>query len=234
MGTFGGAQPIVTDGLVFAVDAANYESYTSGSTTWSDLSGNSNNGTLTNGPTFDSGNGGSIVFDGSDDYVKATPIQPQYFSLCCWFKGTGAPANNDSFGASLICSDPQYNGTIPWILNYAWNDERVGILIEHNNTITTTSNGLVKQNNLYYACATYNGSVAKIYINGEEEASVARSTDPTYNTTGDNNVRIGMWGYSSYQRNFNGHIYNASIYNKALSSTEILQNYNALKSRFDL
>jgi len=68
MGTFGGAQPIVTDGLVFAVDAANYESYPGSGTTWSDLVG-SNNGTLINGPTFDSGNGGSIVFDGTNDYI---------------------------------------------------------------------------------------------------------------------------------------------------------------------
>ena len=59
---------IVTDGLVFAVDAANKKSYPGSGTTWTDLAG-SNDGTLTNGPTFDSGNGGSIVFDGSDDYI---------------------------------------------------------------------------------------------------------------------------------------------------------------------
>ena len=60
---------IITDGLVIALDAANTKSYPGSGTTWSDLSGNSNNGTLTNGPTFNSRNGGSIVFDGVDDYV---------------------------------------------------------------------------------------------------------------------------------------------------------------------
>ena len=60
---------IVTDGLVFAVDAANKKSYPGSGTTWTDLAG-SNDGTLTNGPTFDSGDGGSIVFDGTDDYVE--------------------------------------------------------------------------------------------------------------------------------------------------------------------
>jgi hypothetical protein len=60
---------IVTDSLVFAVDAANPSSYVSGSTTWKDQTINQNNGTLTNGPTFDSGNQGSVVFDGSNDYV---------------------------------------------------------------------------------------------------------------------------------------------------------------------
>lgn len=61
---------IVTDGLVLALDAADTNSYTSGSTTWRDMSGNGNNSTLTNGPTFDSGNGGSIVFDRVDDYAN--------------------------------------------------------------------------------------------------------------------------------------------------------------------
>jgi len=59
MAGFTGASPIITDGLVFAVDAANYKSYQGSGTTWTDLA-SSNNGTLTNGPTFDSGNGGSI------------------------------------------------------------------------------------------------------------------------------------------------------------------------------
>ena len=68
MAGFTGASPIVTDGLVFAVDAANYKSYQGSGTTWTDLA-SSNNGTLTNGPTFDSGNGGSIDFDGSNDYI---------------------------------------------------------------------------------------------------------------------------------------------------------------------
>ena len=65
---------IITDGLVIALDAANTKSYPGSGTTWSDLSGNSNNGTLTNGPTFNSGNGGSIVFDGTNDYINTTII----------------------------------------------------------------------------------------------------------------------------------------------------------------
>ena len=67
MATNGGPN-IIEDGLVFAVDAANKKSYPGSGTTWIDLAG-SNNGTLTNGPTFDSGNGGSFDFDGADDSV---------------------------------------------------------------------------------------------------------------------------------------------------------------------
>lgn len=61
---------IVTNGLVLALDAAKKDSYPGSGTVWRDISGNGNNGTLTNGPTFNSGNGGSIVFDGVDDYVE--------------------------------------------------------------------------------------------------------------------------------------------------------------------
>ena len=61
---------IVTSGLVLNLDAANMKSYPRSGTTWRDLSGLGNNGTLTNGPTFNSQNGGSIVFDGVDDYAS--------------------------------------------------------------------------------------------------------------------------------------------------------------------
>ncbi len=65
---------IVTDGLVFAVDAANPSSYVSGSGVWKDQTINQNNGTLINGPTFDSENGGSINFDGTDNYIDCGRI----------------------------------------------------------------------------------------------------------------------------------------------------------------
>ena len=69
MGFYRGPK-IVTNGLVLYLDAANKKSYPGTGTTWTDLSGLGNNGTLTNGPTFNSANGGSIVFDGVDDYVS--------------------------------------------------------------------------------------------------------------------------------------------------------------------
>ena len=76
---------IVTDGLVFYVDAGNGDSYPGTGTTWSDLVG-SNNGTLTNGPTFDSGNGGSIVFDGTNDYISTQLTCGTTFTWSVWFK----------------------------------------------------------------------------------------------------------------------------------------------------
>ena len=83
---------IVTSGLVLALDAAERLSYPRTGTTWRDLSGNSNNGTLTNGPTFSAGNMGSIVFDGVDDYVNianSTSLQvADTFTVCAWIYPT--------------------------------------------------------------------------------------------------------------------------------------------------
>ena len=61
---------IVTDGLVLCLDASDPQSYSGSGNTWSDRSGNGSNGTLTNGPTFDSDNKGSLVFDGVNDYIN--------------------------------------------------------------------------------------------------------------------------------------------------------------------
>jgi len=79
---------VATDGLVLYLDAANPKSYVSGSTTWGDLSRGGNNGTLVNGPTFDGGNGGSIVFDGVNDYgtVPTNPLLiTTEFTKSIWF-----------------------------------------------------------------------------------------------------------------------------------------------------
>ena len=83
------SRKLVTDGLILYIDAANSKSYPDSGTTWFDLTSNNNNGVLTNGPTFDSANGGSIVFDGVDDYVKppaASLFQFTDFTLASWVK----------------------------------------------------------------------------------------------------------------------------------------------------
>ncbi len=97
---------IVTDGLVLCLDAANKRSYPGTGTTWSDLKG-SNNGTLTNGPTFDTGNGGSIVFDGSDDRVDLSTgfldvSANQGLTISTWIKTTDSSSNIFSYNTSGV------------------------------------------------------------------------------------------------------------------------------------
>jgi hypothetical protein len=77
--------PIVTSGLIMALDAGNLVSYSGVGTTWKDLTTNGNNSTLTNGPTYSSTNGGNIVFDGADDYL-ITPSITNFRTISLWVK----------------------------------------------------------------------------------------------------------------------------------------------------
>ena len=111
---------IVEDGLVLYLDAGNEESYPGTGTTWKDLSGNGNDGTLTNGPTFSGDNTGGITFDGSNDYVDCGDIDiTSSFTLSVWFKGnpTGHgnycgilnKSNNNNFGNYGLYGDISSN-----------------------------------------------------------------------------------------------------------------------------
>jgi hypothetical protein len=233
--SFNFSPKIVTDGLVLHLDATNSRSYVSGSTMWNDLSRSGNNGTLTNGPTFNSGNGGSIVFDGTNDYVESGKINPTYFTISCWFKANGVPSNNDDFGGVLVISSPQlFGGLVQYSVAYSWSSQKLNFVVQNNVTTTSTPNNSVSGNTIYYVTAVYTGLRNQIYVNGNFITETVNTTNPTYPTTGNVNVQIGRWGYSSFGRHFNGNIYQTSIYNRALSASEVLQNYNTTKSRFGL
>ena len=224
---------IVTNGLVLCYDAGNIKSFVSGSTTWRDLTTNNSNGTLTNGPIYNSTNGGSIQFDGTDDYIQGTTIlQPTgQFTISAWYKATGAPSINDSVGGFILCADPQLDHG--YILAHSWLNQTVTFSHVVNAGLTTTG-GSAPNNQIINVVGTWNGTTRSIYVNGALVVSQSYSSAIIYPGSGDRNFRIGMWGYSSFSRNFNGIIYNISLYNKGLTAQEILQNYNATKGRFGL
>jgi hypothetical protein len=141
---------IVTNGLVLALDAGNTKSYTSGSTTWFDKSGNANNGTLTNGPTFSSANGGSIVFDGTNDYLEIPTrninleFQPTSGYSCMVFyrspstsaRGT-LIANMDNIsgtfpGWDLWFNNDSISNTIAMHLISSWSGNAIKIAVDYN------------------------------------------------------------------------------------------------------
>ena len=194
---------IVTNGLVLYLDAANSKSYVSGSTTWSDMSGNGNSGSLINGPTFNSGNGGSIVFDGVNDYVVTTSIN-NFTSIGGWFYiGSG--------------------GT-PW--KYII-DARAGLA------------------NSYFTQFQSGGGIGpawtSMYVNGVNLAiSYANIPINTwfylYLTTATSNTAAitFMSRYVGNGENSQGNISTIHAYNRNLTQAEVLQNYNATKTRFNL
>lgn len=208
---------IVTDGLVFYVDAGNNLSYPGSGTTCTDLVGG-NDGTLTNGPTYGSVNGGSIVFDGSNDYAETSSAlglggnKSKTFCLFANFDWNGGQRSIFEYGVTTTAahfaletrssSQIQFNG---WyrdvIVNYSYGQWSY-LTVTHDESSNTTS----------------------VFNNG---TLLGSDTSNPLNTT-DNTLKIstGRKGPNPMDLSV------FQVYNRALSASEITQNYNALKNRF--
>ena len=221
---------IVTDGLVFCVDAGDKMSYPGAGTTWTDLSKNRNNGTLTNGPTFNSANRGSIVFDGTNDYVSITrnsSITPNYISVCGWIK-----INSKSSNQFLLALPRSVNGGASYMMYYSLSLDGFVAYARTNSTgtIQTTSTFSPDTGRWYFLSMTSNGSNLILFIDGEFEASLSFSSVLEY--SGSTVLRIGSYDNQGTPTYTNGNIALTQIYNRALTPDEIRQNYNATRGRF--
>ena len=232
MSTLSGGPNVVVDGLVLNLDAANTKSYVSGSTAWTDISRGGNNGTLVNGPTFNSGNGGSIVFDGTNDYCQtiSNPItNNSSFTLAGWFNLTtlgGSVARPLIDGGNLVV------GTGGYTLSTDTSDRIYMACDAGYKTITTPIN----VNQWYYivGVATFGTPYTiNIYVNTNLGTTFASSNSNSMTNTL-NYVRLGQVVVGRGTRSYIGNIAQTQIYNRALSQQEITQNYNSLKSRFGL
>ena len=216
-------ESIVTDGLVLNTDAGFVGSYPTINTTWYDLSGNTNNGTLTNGPTFNSANSGSIVFDGVDDSIELYKTAAQLgfanasFSVSIWFNSSNTGNDSPLFSTN--------GGGANTYLHY---NLRGGSL--HMGFYGNDTSGGGVSNNVTY-CATF------IYdISGSGTQSIYRNDVLVASTPGhaalqsDAAFKIG----GVYGGAYVGKIYQVLAYNKALSAAEVLQNFNTQKGRFGL
>ena len=222
---------IVTDGLVLHLDAAKTDSYVSGSTTWRDLSPRGYNGTLYNTPGFSGvGKQASITFDGTSEYVAGGNITAvtSHCTIGVWFIATGVPSNNDSAGGAVFAQSPDYNHGI--ILLNSWQNQSILFGTRINDALATSNNAIIN-NTINYAVGTYDGLTQKIYINGSLVAQRNYTIDPIVVSPA---YQVGRWGYSGYERHLNGRIFNVTLYNKALSATEVQQNFNALRGRFGI
>jgi hypothetical protein len=225
---------IVTDGLVLNLDAGNLKSYPTSGTTWIDLSRNGNNGTLVNmGVTgFSSSNTGIIVFDGVDDYVNCGNIlnfeYNNSYTICGWFK-----FNNDN--DSVMLSKQETSGNFRgWTFRKLSNYQLMSGLVNTvtNQTQVRATINAITNNVWYYLCTSYNGNTLasglKIYINGMETATTVAANVLGSNTIiNSSNTQISPLGLQ-----INGNVSNINVYNRVLSASEVLQNYNATKWRF--
>jgi len=221
MSTASGGPNTVTDGLVLYLDAANTKSYVSGSTTWNDLSRDSKICTLINGPTYDSANGGSIVFNGTDEYGTVTQLNTNTnFTFEVFLKGTS------------IATDQMYIGTSDTAIYCRILNSQPHLSIRAAGTLIqrTFSPTLILQNNqIYHIVSLYDGIQMKIYVNGVlYTGSILNENILAWSIS-----RIGRYRDGD-SRFFTGNLFSVRVYNRALLDSEVLQNYNALKTRFGL
>ena len=215
---------IVRSGLVFAVDAADRNSYPTTGTIWYDLSGRVKNGDLTNGPTFSSANGGCIVFDGVDDFVNIPNVYDFSISNAVtaeiWAKSTPTLWNNYGF---LVSKRDQF------IIHPSPGTKDLDFYVNTASGYQATSVTLTSITEFTCYTLTYSAGVVSAYINGSFRSSAAVGATLT-SDTGDTTIGKD----DSLSRYLYGSVASTRLYNRALSQAEITQNYNAVKSRFNL
>jgi hypothetical protein len=215
---------IITTGLVLNLDAGNALSYSGTGTTWTDLSGNGNNATLINGTSYSSTNGGTMVFDGINDYVDTNLITNQSaFSYGIWGK-----ANSGGFNRRIMGNADSLGGAhgVDIIWGALGANTIYSVRRGAGNLDIFTSNIANFSGNWHYIVLTYdsvNGS--KLYC---DNVLVASNATPGFVSS--LNLRIGRDGNGTDA--FLGSVGAVQVYNRALTSTEVTNNFDATKSRF--
>jgi hypothetical protein len=218
--------PIVTDGLVFAVDANNLVSYPKSGTTLYNLTGSGATGTLTNGTSFNISNGGSFVFDGTNDYISFpndANLDSQAITMESWSN------INSLFQDGFLFEKGNVNTQYSNFFNSdgTFYFRTVGLSTWD---LTFYAPSYISPNTWNHIVCTYSSGVKTIYINGVQinQLTGITGTIPT-NTAG---LFLGAYGPGSGYF-LNGKIANSRVYNKALSAAEVLQNYQSEQYRFD-
>ena len=226
-----GGENIVRDGLVLYLDAKYSYPGATGTNpdvyTWYDLSGNENHGELKNGVSYSGTNGGSLVFDGVDNYATLpinSSLSPVNVTVESWVSNNNLSQYNSFIGGY---GDTAYNGywlgkgSIYWTFS-------IGVGGASFKQIQATA---ISPNTPTHLVGTFDGSVMNFYINGG--ASLF-----TFNLTGNIAYSGGVVPYVGNiteldsNRFWTGNIFNYKVYNRALSASEVLQNYEATRSRF--
>jgi|688.fasta_scaffold12325_5 hypothetical protein len=226
---------IITNGLVLYLDAANRNSYPGSGTTWTDLSGNSNNGTLTNGPTFSSANGGHIVFDGTNDYLSLNSAlnfsTSTGFTICMFLQ----KVNNQSGTAWNYF----YSNNSPTIEIGGYGQTGTSFVFKDNTVANTEIGSQDIVSSWSYISFGTNASTRTSYIytlNPTVGTVLTTSVGSVSNLTlgFERFFTTGPSGGPAGTTYFRSKCATIQAYNRVLTSTEVLQNYNATKSRFGI
>jgi hypothetical protein len=215
---------IVTNGLVLNVDASKSNSYSGIGNTIYDLSGSGNTGALINGPTFSASNGGSILFDNVNDYVSfgtSSSVKPTQLTLACFFKINAINAPNVIVGKQGTGSGAASYALVVQFGKLNFRIESGGIQ-DASYTFSNTST-------YNYAVGTYDGSALKLYLNGSLVGTATTSVSIVYSDS-----YPLLMGYYANAFATNMNIGSMQLYNRALSATEVMQNFNAMRERYNI
>jgi hypothetical protein len=222
---------IVTNGLVYYTDASLCLSYPKGNSTLYDLSGNANNSTLQNSPSFVTSTGAT------GNYIQYASASSQYatipelgdltnFTVCCWVYFNSVPTSNTY--PALITNQYDLVSKVNYalgVLNATWDGKIAGGY--YNSGWKITAGFTPSINTWYHVAVTYDGNTITLYQNGSSYSTTSSTTSALSSGLGGYIAR--RWDSAEY---INGIIPIVSIYNRALSTSEILQNYNAHVSKY--
>jgi hypothetical protein len=216
------AVSVVTTGLQLYLDAGNASSYSGSGTAWNDLSGNSRNGTLTNGPTYSATNGGSIVFDGSNDYVQCSgSLTVTAATFVTWIRRNGNQGQYDGILFSRGTNTTGMNFFSSNQLGYHWNDA--------GNTYNWSSGLTIPDATWCMIALSVTSTAATAYLCQASGITSATNT-VSHGSSVLNDIKLSVDDAAA--RYFTGNIAIAQLYNTALSAGEISQNFQADRARF--
>ena len=218
----GSASSIVTSGLQLYLDAGQAASYPGTGTAWTDLSVNSRNGTLTNGPTYSSADGGSIVFDGTDDLVQCSgSLTVTAATFVAWIRRNGTQGQYDGVLFSRGTSVTGMNFQVSNQLGYHWNDD--------GNTYNWQSGLTVPDATWCMIAISVTSTAATAYLCQTSGTTTATNT-VNHGSSLLDDIKLALDDAGA--RYFGGSIAVAQLYNVALSASEVSQNFQADRSRF--
>jgi hypothetical protein len=227
---------ITTQGLVLDLDAGIKGSYPGSGTTWTDISNNGNNGTLTNGPTFTGSDYGAIRFDGTDDYVDcgtANPI-PNSWTLTSWVQNSVKVGYGNIIGRSAGIPLYEQNATLGWSSVRSSSFSVGGKLTNGTFYYECTSSAFLNTGSILNVVGSFNEptTTLTLYINGAPVNT--KNTGFSMTLTGSQKIQVGCSDGNNPTNFFSGSIYNTQIYNQALTQFQVWQNFNSYKSRYGI
>jgi hypothetical protein len=241
-GSWRGPNIVRDSSLVLYLDASAKNSYNNliNVTTWRDLSGNNNSGSLINGPTFSGDNGGSIVFNGSNNYVFLPTNffnhdSGSAFTVSFWFRTATAGiifGQQNSPTASVAAS-----GYVPAIYTDSAGKVRTSCFWGGNTGNQSVSALTVTDNVWHNVVVTFFSGSQISYIDNTQFATLSKTQttySPTYNYFIGSGTWVGQWTNITGNPFFTGNISNMLFYNRALTAAEISQNFNATRGRFGI